>query len=42
MSSILVVWANRTLTDTATYTQTVAPLVTQPEVQQFVADKLVA
>jgi hypothetical protein len=40
LASILLVWANRTLTDTATFTQTVAPLVTQPAVQEFVAAKL--
>jgi hypothetical protein len=39
LASILIVWLNRTLTDTSTYVETVAPLVTKPEVQNFVADK---
>lgn len=38
--SILVVWLNRTLTDTATFTATVAPLSSRPEIQNFVAEKV--
>lgn len=37
--SILVVWLNRTLTDTSTYVSTVAPLVSKPAIQNFVAEK---
>lgn len=37
--SIVVVWLDRTLTNTDQYVKTVAPLVTKPEVQDFVADK---
>src|SRR5580765_5153003 len=37
--SILVIWLNRTLTDTGQYVKTVAPLVTKPDVQNFVVDK---
>ncbi|MBL8121165.1 hypothetical protein JNM87_00235 [Candidatus Saccharibacteria bacterium] len=37
--SILVVWLDRTLTDTQTYVKTVAPLVTKPGVQNFVVTK---
>lgn len=33
-------WLNRTLTDTTTYVNTVAPLVTQPAVQNFIADSV--
>src|SRR5262249_20128562 len=39
-SSILVVWLNRTLTDTTTYVSTVTPLVTKPAVQTFLADTI--
>lgn len=39
LASILVVWLNRTLLDTTTYVNTVAPVVTQIDVQNFVADK---
>lgn len=35
--SILVVWLNRTLTNTDTYVATVAPLVDDPAIQSFVA-----
>ena len=38
--SILVVWANRTLTDTNTYVHTVSPLIQQPQLQNFVADNV--
>lgn len=39
LASILVVWANHTLTDTNAYTKTVAPLVTKPEIQGFIAER---
>lgn len=35
--SILVVWLNRTVTDTNTYVKTVTPLVDQPDIQNFLA-----
>jgi hypothetical protein len=38
--SILLVWANRTLTDTNTYVNTVGPVIEKPELQDFVATKL--
>lgn len=38
-TSLLTVWLQRTLTDTPTYVQTVAPLVKQPAVQDFVSQK---
>ena len=38
--SIMIVWLNRTLTDTPTYVNAVSPLITQPAVQTFVADKV--
>lgn len=37
--SLLVVWANRTLTDTTTYVNTVAPVISQPAVQTFLVTK---
>lgn len=37
--SILIVWLNRTLTDTDTYMDAVAPLVVKPEIQNFVSQK---
>jgi len=37
--SIVVVWLNRTLTDTNTYVSTVAPLVTKPAIQNYVAQQ---
>jgi len=37
--SILVIWLDRTLTDTNTYVGTVAPLVTKPAVQNFAVTK---
>ena len=40
MMSITVVWLNRTLIDTGTYVSTVAPLVTKPDVQIFIANKV--
>jgi hypothetical protein len=36
-ASILVVWLNRTLTDTNTYVRTVAPLASSPDIQNFIA-----
>lgn len=39
IASILVVWIDRTLTNTDEYVRTVAPLVTKPDVQNFVVDK---
>jgi hypothetical protein len=39
-ASILTVWANRTLTDTNTYVQTVGPVIQRPELQEFVAQKV--
>lgn len=39
LSSIFTVWLNRTLTDTDVYMSSVAPLVTKPEVQNFVVQK---
>ncbi len=38
--SILVVWANRTVTDTNTYVKTVGPLASKPEIQDFIATKI--
>ncbi len=37
--SILVIWLNRTISSTDQYTKTVAPLVTDPDVQAFVVEK---
>jgi hypothetical protein len=39
LSSLVIVWLNRTLTDTNTYVKTVAPLATKPAVQVFIAQK---
>src|ERR1700722_16571397 len=39
LASITVIWLNRTLTDNTTYVNTVAPLISQPAVQTFVAEK---
>ncbi|MEO5627979.1 MAG: hypothetical protein ABIQ89_03755 [Candidatus Saccharimonadales bacterium] len=39
MSSLVIVWLNRTLTNTQTYVNTVAPLASKPDVQNFIADK---
>ena len=38
--SILLVWANRTLTDTPTYVATVRPLISEPKFENFVADQV--
>lgn len=40
LASIIVVWLNRTLTDTNVYTKSVSPLVTNPVVQDFFANKI--
>lgn len=40
LASMTVVWLNRTLTDTTTYVNTVAPLVTKPAIQNFVSQKV--
>jgi len=40
ISSITVVWLNRTLIDNQTYVSTVSPLVSKPTVQNLIADKL--
>ncbi|MDQ5972370.1 MAG: hypothetical protein QG553_529 [Patescibacteria group bacterium] len=39
LSSLVLVWLNRTLTDTPTFVKTVAPLSTKPEIQNFIAQK---
>ncbi|MEI7683164.1 MAG: hypothetical protein WCJ24_02585 [Candidatus Saccharibacteria bacterium] len=39
LSSLVIIWLNRTLTDTDTYVKTVAPLATKPEIQNFIAQK---
>lgn len=39
IASIMAIWLNRTLTDTNTYVKTVAPLASQPAVQNFLAQK---
>lgn len=39
LCSVLVLWLNRTLTNTDQYVSVVAPLVTEPVVQDFVAQK---
>ena len=39
-ASLLTIWLNRTLTDTNTYVNTVAPLAVRPEVINFTADKI--
>jgi hypothetical protein len=39
-ASILVVWANRTLTDTNAFAQAVGPVIQRPELQEFVAGKV--
>lgn len=38
--SILAVWLNRTFTNTGAYVGAVAPLVTKPDVQNFIASKV--
>lgn len=40
ISSITVVWLNRTLINNNTYVSTVSPLVSKPAVQNLIADKL--
>jgi hypothetical protein len=40
LSSISVIWLNRTLTNTATYVGTVAPLVTKPAIQKYIAQEV--
>src|SRR5665811_776177 len=40
LSSITVVWLNRTLIDTNTYVATVVPIVNKPSVQNFIANKV--
>lgn len=40
LMSILVVWLNQTLTNTSVYVNTVAPLATQPAIQNFVTQKV--
>jgi hypothetical protein len=39
LSSLVIVWLNRTLTNTSTYVKTVAPLAHKPEIQTFIAQK---
>jgi hypothetical protein len=40
LSSILLVWVNRTLTDTKAFTNTVRPLLKSPEAQSFITNKV--
>jgi len=40
LSSISVIWLNRTLTNTPTYVDTVAPLVTKPAIQTYIAQEV--
>jgi len=40
LSSISVIWLNRTLTNTPTYVDTVAPLVTKPAIQKYIAQEV--
>ena len=40
LSSISVIWLNRTLTNTTTYVDTVAPLVTKPAIQKYIAQEV--
>jgi hypothetical protein len=39
MSSVTVIWLNRTLTDTNTYVKTVSPLISKPAIQNFITVK---
>jgi hypothetical protein len=39
-ASVLIVWANRTLTDTPTFVSTLGPVIERPELQDFVATKI--
>jgi hypothetical protein len=38
--SIFVIWANRTLTDTPTFVSTVRPLISQPALDNYIADQV--
>src|SRR5580692_4876547 len=40
LSSISVIWLNRTLTNTPTYVDTVAPLVTKPAIQKYISQEV--
>ncbi|MCA9325572.1 hypothetical protein KDA23_05950 [Candidatus Saccharibacteria bacterium] len=40
LASLLVVWMNRTLTDTNTFVSSVGPIVSKPEVQQLIATEI--
>ncbi len=40
LSSVTVVWLNRTLTNTGTFVATVGPLASKPAIQNFVAEKV--
>ena len=40
LSSISVIWLNRTLTNTGAYVSTVAPLVTKPAIQKYIAQEV--
>jgi hypothetical protein len=40
LTSILVIWLNRTLTNTSTYVSTVAPLATNPAIQNYITEKV--
>lgn len=40
LSSISVIWLNQTLTNTTTYVNTVAPLVTKPAIQKYIAQEV--
>jgi hypothetical protein len=40
LSSISVIWLNRTLTNNSTYVSTVAPLVTKPAIQKYIAQEV--
>jgi hypothetical protein len=40
LSSVTVVWLNRTLTNTSVYVDTVAPLVNKPAIQNYLAQKV--
>ncbi len=39
LSSLVLVWLNRTLTDTPTFVKTVSPLSSQPDIQNYIAQK---
>jgi hypothetical protein len=38
-ASVLLVWLNRTLTDTPTFVQTVVPVLSEPKIQTFITEK---